>query len=150
MFTECCKATWRNTWRNMAGKNSTPIAHCRNVRALGRASIENLNIKTEMLWMKSYPTKSKSFLWKIVQMGTLQKLQNSIQTLIIFWPNCNRGQLFRPFWVFFTDPTWRRQHFCLRRVLCIFVSIVNSQVEGTRQVCCLVSKECRIATKETF
>ena len=39
-----------------------------------------------MLMMKSYPTKFKSFLWKIVQMGTLQKLQNSIQTLIIFWP----------------------------------------------------------------
>ena len=36
--------------------------------------------------MKSYPTKFKSFLWKIVQMGTLKKLQNSIQTLIIFWP----------------------------------------------------------------
>ena len=36
--------------------------------------------------MKSYPTKFKSFLWKIVQMGTLQKLQNSIQTLLIFWP----------------------------------------------------------------
>ena len=36
--------------------------------------------------MKNYPTKFKSFLWKIVQMGTLQKLQNSIQTLIIFWP----------------------------------------------------------------
>ena len=36
--------------------------------------------------MKSYPTKFKSFLWKIVQMGTLQKLQNSIQTLTIFWP----------------------------------------------------------------
>ena len=31
--------------------------------------------------MKSYSTKFKSFLWKIVQMGTLQKLQNSIQTL---------------------------------------------------------------------
>ena len=36
--------------------------------------------------MKSYPTKFKFFLWKIVQMGTLQKLQNSIQTLTIFWP----------------------------------------------------------------
>ena len=36
--------------------------------------------------MKSYPTKFKIFLWKIVQMGTLQKLQNSIQTHIIFWP----------------------------------------------------------------
>ena len=36
--------------------------------------------------MKSYPTKFKSFLWKIVQMGTLQKLQNSIQILIIFCP----------------------------------------------------------------
>ena len=34
--------------------------------------------------MKRYSTKFKSFLWKIVQMGTLQKLQNSIQTLIIF------------------------------------------------------------------
>ena len=32
------------------------------------------------------PDQVKSFLWKIVQMGTLQKLQNSIQTLIIFWP----------------------------------------------------------------
>ena len=31
--------------------------------------------------MKSYPTKFKSFLWKIVQMGALQKLQNSIQNL---------------------------------------------------------------------
>ena len=28
--------------------------------------------------MISYPTKFKSFLWKIVQMGTMQKLQNSI------------------------------------------------------------------------
>ena len=36
--------------------------------------------------MKSYPTKFKSFLWKIVQMGTLKKLQNSIQTLKIFCP----------------------------------------------------------------
>ena len=34
--------------------------------------------------MKSYPTKFKSFLLKIVQMGTFQKLQNSIQTLIFF------------------------------------------------------------------
>ena len=30
--------------------------------------------------MKSYPTKFKSILLKIVQMRTLQKLQNSIQT----------------------------------------------------------------------
>ena len=63
------------------------IVHCRSVRALGRVSyidyIENLNIKTEMLMN---PTKFKSVLWKIVQMGTLQKLQNSIQTLLIFWP----------------------------------------------------------------
>ena len=36
--------------------------------------------------MKSYPTKFKGLLLKIVQMETLQKLQNSIQTLIIFWP----------------------------------------------------------------
>ena len=35
--------------------------------------------------MKSYRTKFKSFVWKIVQMGTLQNMQNSIQTLIIFW-----------------------------------------------------------------
>ena len=27
-------------------------------------------------------------------------------------------------------------------------SIVTSRVEGTRHVCCLVSKECRITTKE--
>ena len=31
--------------------------------------------------MKSYPTKYESFLWKIVQMGALQKLQNSIKPL---------------------------------------------------------------------
>ena len=36
--------------------------------------------------MKSYPTKFKNFLCKIVQMGTQQRLQNSIQTLILFWP----------------------------------------------------------------
>ena len=36
--------------------------------------------------MKSYPSKFESFLRKTVQMGTLQKLQNSIQTLIISWP----------------------------------------------------------------
>ena len=35
--------------------------------------------------MKIYPTKFKSFQQKIVQMGVMQKLQNSIQTLIIFW-----------------------------------------------------------------
>ena len=34
---------------------------------------------------ESYPTKLKSFLWKNVQMGTLQKLQNSIQTLKKFF-----------------------------------------------------------------
>ena len=42
-------------------------------------------MEMEMQW-KSYPTKFKSFQRKIVQMGALQKLQNSIQTLIIFWP----------------------------------------------------------------
>ena len=36
--------------------------------------------------MKSYLTKFKSFQRKIVQMGALQKLQNSIQTLTIFRP----------------------------------------------------------------
>ena len=35
--------------------------------------------------MKSYPAKFKSFLQKIVPMGALQKLQNSIQILIILW-----------------------------------------------------------------
>ena len=37
--------------------------------------------------MKSYPTKFKSFQRKIVQMGALQKLQNSIQTLLACLPN---------------------------------------------------------------
>ena len=52
--------------------------------------------------MKSYPTKFKSFLWKIVQMGTLQKLQNSIQTLTIFWPvyPIHTNSLF---WVIFVE-----------------------------------------------
>ena len=36
--------------------------------------------------MKSYLAKFESFQRKIVQMGALQKLQNSIQTLTIFWP----------------------------------------------------------------
>ena len=36
--------------------------------------------------MKSYPTNFKTFQKKIVQMGTLQKLQNSIETLVILWP----------------------------------------------------------------
>ena len=31
--------------------------------------------------MESYPAKTESFQWKIVQMGALQKLQNSIQNL---------------------------------------------------------------------
>ena len=34
---------------------------------------------------KPYPAKFKSFQRKIVQMGALQKLQNSIQILIILW-----------------------------------------------------------------
>ena len=52
--------------------------------------------------MKSYPTKFKSLLWKIVQMGTLQKLPNSIQTLIIFWPvyPIHTNSLF---WVIFVE-----------------------------------------------
>ena len=36
--------------------------------------------------MKSYPVKFESFQRKIVQMGALQKLQDPIQTLTIFWP----------------------------------------------------------------
>ena len=35
--------------------------------------------------MKSYPAKFKSFQRKIVQMGASQKLQKSIQILIILW-----------------------------------------------------------------
>ena len=52
--------------------------------------------------MKSYPTKFKSLLLKHVQMGTLQKLQNSIQTLIIFWPvyPIHTNSLF---WVIFVE-----------------------------------------------
>ena len=52
--------------------------------------------------MKSYPTEFKSFLWKIVQIGTLQKLQNSIQTLLIFWPvyPIHTSSLF---WVIFVE-----------------------------------------------
>ena len=48
------------------------------------------------------PDQVKSFLWKIVQLGTLQKLQNSIQTLIIFWPvyPVHRNSLF---WVIFVE-----------------------------------------------
>ena len=47
-------------------------------------------------------TKFKIFVWKIVQMGTLQKLQNSIQTLIIFWPvyPIHTNSLF---WVIFVE-----------------------------------------------
>ena len=52
--------------------------------------------------MKSYPTKFKSFRRKIVQMGALQKLQNSIQTLVILWPvyPINTNSLF---WVIFEE-----------------------------------------------
>ena len=35
--------------------------------------------------MKSYSAKFKSFQRKLAQMGALQKLQNSIQTLKILW-----------------------------------------------------------------
>ena len=52
--------------------------------------------------MKSYPTKLKSFQRKIVQMGALQKLQNSIQTFIILWPGypVHTSSLF---WVIFEE-----------------------------------------------
>ena len=77
------------------------------MRALGRVScidwIENLNIKTEKLINEKLPDQvEKSFLGKIVQMGILQKLQNSIQTLIIFWPvyPIHTNSLF---WVIFVD-----------------------------------------------
>ena len=70
---------------------NTPIAHCRNVRELGRVSyidyIENLNISTEMILNDKLPSHPKfnSFQRKNVQMGASQKLQNSIQILIILW-----------------------------------------------------------------
>ena len=35
--------------------------------------------------MKSYPAKFKSFQRKIDQMGALQKLQKSMQALIVLW-----------------------------------------------------------------
>ena len=56
--------------------------------------------------MKGYPTKFKCFQRKIVQMEALQKLQNSIQTLIIFWPvyPIHTNSLF---WV-----TFEEQPFC--------------------------------------
>ena len=56
--------------------------------------------------MKSFPTKCKSFQRKIVQMGALQKLQNSIQTafqtLIILWPVYPIHTNFL-FWVIFEE-----------------------------------------------
>ena len=36
--------------------------------------------------MKSYPAKLESFQREIVQIEALQKLQNSIETLMILWP----------------------------------------------------------------
>ena len=54
--------------------------------------------------MKSYQTKFKSFQQKIVQMGALQKLQNSIQTLIILWPSCLPNPYkVSLFWVIFEE-----------------------------------------------
>jgi len=38
-----------------------------------------------MLLNESYPVNFESFQRKIIQMGALQKLQNSIQTLKILW-----------------------------------------------------------------
>ena len=67
--------------------------------------------------MKSYPTKFKIFRRKIVQMGALQKLQNSIQTLIILWPvyPIHTNSLF---WVIFEELT-----------LCHF-SLLNTFIRG--------------------
>ena len=50
--------------------------------------------------MKSYPAKFESFQRKTVQMAALQKLQNSIRTLIILWPvhSIHTNSLF---WVIF-------------------------------------------------
>ena len=46
-------------------KSQDPIAHCRDVRALGRVSyidwIESLNIKTEMLMNEKLPNQVEEF-----------------------------------------------------------------------------------------
>ena len=52
--------------------------------------------------MKSYPTKFKSFLWKIVQMGALKKLQNSMQgnpyNFVTCLPNPYKLSIFGDIW----------------------------------------------------
>ena len=59
------------------------IAHCKNVRGLGRVSYSDWNVAE---WKATQPS-LRVFRRKIVQMGTLQKLQiPGKQTLIILWP----------------------------------------------------------------
>ena len=53
--------------------------------------------------MKSYPVKFESFQRKIVQMGALQKLQNSVQTLKILWP----GLTTNPYKLSILGDIWR-------------------------------------------
>ena len=56
MSDEESRSARKRTWKIFSG---VFIAHCRNVRALGRVSyidyIENLNIKTEMLMNEKLP-----------------------------------------------------------------------------------------------
>ena len=71
--------------------------------------------------MKSYLAKFKSFQWKIVQMGALQKLQNSIQTHLIVWPvyPIHTNSLF---WVIFEEVLFC--HFLLQ----ILLFVVDFQI----------------------
>ena len=64
--------------------------------------IENLNISTDRLMNEKLP-KFKSFQRKIVQTGALQKLQNSIQTLIILSSVYLIHTNSQKFWVIFEE-----------------------------------------------
>ena len=48
--------------------------------------------------MKSYPAKSESFQQKSVQMGALQKLQNSIQNFVACLPNPYKLSILGDIW----------------------------------------------------
>ena len=71
-----------------------------------------------LIGMKSYPAKFKSFQRKIVQMGALQRLKNSIQTLIILRPvyPIHTNSLF---WVIFEELPF-----------CHFLSPISTSIRG--------------------
>ena len=60
------------------------IARCKIVRGLGTVSYKSKHFNWNVIEWKA--TKFESFQYKIVQMGDLQKFQNSIQSLKILWP----------------------------------------------------------------